>query len=145
MNVFTYGSLVVPRIMRGVTGRSHACERATLVGYARYRLIDRVYPGLVPEAGSATEGQLYYDLDLDDLERLDAFEADEYDRHEVEVRTEAGQRVHAFAYVIAPEHRGIVAHVPWSEAHFVEHELEAFIEQLQLEEVETSAEREDEA
>ncbi len=132
MNVFAYGSLVVPDVMRVVTGNEHAHERATLEGFARFLLVDRVYPGIVPCVDEATEGRVYFDVEPHELERLDWFEAHEYEREVVQVRVGKEARHEALAYVIATEHRSIVSGERWDEARFVAEVLPEFLEYARL-------------
>ncbi len=145
MNVFAYGSLVVPDVMQVVTGRAHEHVRARLPAFARHVLIGRVYPGIVPDAASAVDGRLYFDVKEDELHRLDWWEDEEYDRESVEVevevvgdadggavaavseKAESGQRIVAWTYVIAPEHRVLVGETPWDEVRFVEENLADFL------------------
>ncbi len=38
MHVFTYGTLMLPSVMESVTGRRFSSRKATLDGYARFRV-----------------------------------------------------------------------------------------------------------
>lgn len=129
-NVFVYGTLIVPEVMELVSGRAHVHAPGRLEGFARYLLVDRVYPGIVPAADGATEGRVYFDVDADGLARLDWYEADEYDREGLVVEIADGRRVEAETYVIAPEHHGIVSRAPWDEARFRAEHLARFLEHV---------------
>ena len=89
VNVFTYGSLMYPQVWDRVVRGRYRSAAATLAGFSRRALIDASYPAAVPDPGGRISGRIYFDVDADDLARLDAFEADEYRRDEVEVEVEA--------------------------------------------------------
>ncbi|MDP6980786.1 MAG: gamma-glutamylcyclotransferase family protein [Myxococcota bacterium] len=127
VNVFAYGSLVAPDVMQVVTGRAHEHVRARLPAFARYVLVGRVYPGIVPEPESAIDGRLYFGVSEAELRRLDWWEDEEYDRERVEVEVVAGERVAAWTYVVAPEHRSLLGDTAWSEERFIEEDLSDFL------------------
>jgi hypothetical protein len=58
---------------------------------------------MVPAPGERVEGVLYLDLPESAWPRLDAFEGDEYNREQVEVRTADGRSLAAWTYVFKPE------------------------------------------
>jgi len=131
-NVFVYGTLVFPEVMQLVSGCAHEHAPATLAEFARFVLVDRVYPGIVPQAGGATEGRIYFGVDAEGLERLDWYEAEEYDREQVHVDVAGVGGLDAWTYVIAPGHHGIVSRELWDEARFMEEHLPSFLEHVRL-------------
>ncbi|MFM8637365.1 MAG: gamma-glutamylcyclotransferase family protein, partial [Betaproteobacteria bacterium] len=86
---FTYGSLMWPDIMARVCGREVLAlqhTQAWLLGHVRHPVRGQDYPGLVPQSGAqALQGVLYTGLTPQDLQRLDTFEGQEYERVPVEV------------------------------------------------------------
>lgn len=86
---FTYGSLMWPDIMARVCGREvPALQRtkAWLYGHVRHPVMGQDYPGLVPQSGApALQGVLYWGLTPQELQRLDDFEGQEYERVSVMV------------------------------------------------------------
>jgi len=102
MNVFTYGSLMYPQVWDRVVKGRYRGAAALLRGFRRCALRGLTYPGAVPDAGAQVVGRVYFDVDPDDLARLDAFEASEYRREEVIVSRPdepAGACVRAQVYV----------------------------------------------
>ena len=102
VNVFTYGSLMYPQVWDRVVRGRYRGAAARLAGYRRHALVGADYPGAVAEPGAQIPGRVYFDVAAHDLARLDAFEAAEYVRDEVdvEVDTDAGPvRVRAQVYV----------------------------------------------
>ncbi len=116
--LFTYGTLMLPEVMEIVAGRRFAARSATLAGYRRRLLRDRVYPGLVPAAGESVEGVLWEDLDLQALARIDRFEDAPYERLELRVAVAPGESCAAFVYLLRAEHRALATDAAWHEAEF---------------------------
>lgn len=110
-HVFVYGTLLVPDIMRQVTGRQYAGEAATLPGFRRYRLRGRSYPGIVPEAEGRVDGMVFQ-VGPVALNAIDRYEDPCYERHAVEVKTEAGM-LEAYAYVIPDSRRHLLEPREW--------------------------------
>lgn len=80
------------------------------------------YPGMVPRGGASVEGVLYLDVEQGDLDALDAFEGDEYQRAPLAVTLASGETVQAETYLyLRPEK---LAGLPWQPDKF---ELERFI------------------
>jgi gamma-glutamylcyclotransferase (GGCT)/AIG2-like uncharacterized protein YtfP len=135
MHLFAYGSLEVPTVMQAVTGRSFRNTRARILGFERYMLKGRVYPGIIHAASGETDGRIYFDLDENAFARLDHFEADEYDRVCVEVEVEADggvqqkgeTRIEAFVYVIPSDRRDLLGDDRWDEQEFVTERLAAYL------------------
>ena len=129
--LFCYGSLEFAEVMRAVTGRSFAGEPAALDGFARYRVRDADYPGLVAEPGAQTPGTLYRALDPDALAALDRFEGALYARRALEVvRLRDGSRAQAFVYVVRDAHRHSLTDEPWDRDGFAREGLAAFLGRL---------------
>lgn len=130
MKLFCYGSLEFAEVMREVTGRSFAAEPATLDGFARYRVRDADYPGLLPEPGARTDGTLYRALDAASLAALDRFEGGLYERRTLDVRTRDGASAAAQVYVVREAHRRALSREPWDKQTFARESLPGFVRRL---------------
>lgn len=116
--LFAYGTLEFPQILEIVAGRAFAAERPAIAhGYRRAMLRGRRYPGIWPDASASTDGVLYRGLDAEALRRVDRFESDVYRRVEIAVHC-AGRDHSAYAYVVEPEHLGLLADTAWNRDHF---------------------------
>ncbi len=114
--VFTYGSLMFPKVWsRVVTGRYRSIE-GTLRDHARHAVRDQDYPGMIAAAGALTKGLVYLDVTDDDLDRLDRFEGDEYRRTVVTVACADGVEHRCGAYLYLPVDRLLAA--PWEPEAF---------------------------
>jgi hypothetical protein len=128
---FAYGSLLVPRVMRGVTGKSFPDEPAVLPGYARYRIAGESFPGIVEEPGARTEGTLYRSVDPGAMALLDRFEDEFYVRKRVAVLDRGGATVFAETYVIPEERRSLLSSRPWDREAFERDDLEGFLKTIE--------------
>ena len=118
LHLFTYGSLMIPEIMRRVSGADFESREATLDGYARYQLRGEKYPGLIAEEGTSTHGIVYLHLSEAAIERLDRFEGDWYDRITVEIMTVDQKLLTAETYVLHPDAHPHLIREPWQLENF---------------------------
>lgn len=122
MNLFTYGSLMVPEIMTKVTGCTLQAVEVTLEGYERYGVRNEQYPGVVEKVGGRVDGILYLDVPPEAVTRLDLFEGQMYSREAVHVLRRDGRgRVAAMAYLVKPAFSHLLTGESWDLRHFLEH------------------------
>ncbi len=126
MNLFAYGTLIDPEIMRKVAGELPRHAPAVLYDYERKILRDRPYPGIRAKAGSAVRGLLYFDISAQGLDRLDRFEGKMYIRTEVSVIPEGGAAVAAWTYILSPGFEGELCDADWSYEDFLREGKAAF-------------------
>lgn len=131
MNIFAYGTLMIPAVMYAVTARHFRFKKAVFRGYARFTVNGESYPGIVPEADAVTEGIIYLNVDEASLERLDIFEGELYQRTPVRVETKGEAILNAETYVIKPEYRGYLSSKGWDVNTFIKTYLETFLESYQ--------------
>ena len=127
MNIFAYGTLVIPTVMYAVTTREFRFKKAILKGYERFTVKGESYPGIIPQADAITEGIIYLNVDQLSLERLDIFEGDLYQRTPIIVETEGEEMLNAETYVIKPEYRGYLSAKEWDVKEFIQKDLETFL------------------
>ena len=100
MNLFVYGTLMDADIMGRVTGSAYQSQEATLQEYSRRTVRGEVYPAIIKQSGCCVDGVVYFNISLLDIDRLDKFEGSLYERIEVEVIFNNGERVSSHTYVI---------------------------------------------
>ena len=99
-HVFTYGSLMFPRVWSLVVAGRYRSVVGSLDGHARFAVDEQDYPGMVLRSDASVEGVLYLDVDDADLDRLDRFEGDDYRRASVDVATPEGtMRCETYVYL----------------------------------------------
>lgn len=73
----------------------------------------------MPQDKATVPGIAYHDLPPEAVERLDAFEGDQYERLSVSIELETGETITASAYVIRPEYRHLLTKEEWSYDEFL--------------------------
>ena len=125
-HIFAYGSLMIPAVMRAVTGRSFLSISASLRDYARYSVRGASYPGIIQEKGVVTPGILYLGLDHHAVKMLDEFEGEWYERTPVDTETGEGRILRAETYLFKPQH--LLTKEAWDLETFKSKHLRAFME-----------------
>ncbi len=125
--LFCYGTLQSPLVMKAVTGRAFPGTEASLDNWARFRMRRSEYPGIIPQRGARVNGKLYWELDDEAIEKLDAFEGDRYERLLVEVLKADGLPEKAYVYAIRADCRQHLSPDPWDFDRFLQNGLERFI------------------
>lgn len=126
MNIFSYGSLMIPSIFKSVTGKDLKSQPARLPDYARFRLKKDSYPGIVEAEGCITDGVIYFDVDKASISKLDDFEGEYYQRTPVCVTLVTNNAIDAEAYVIKPKYRHILSTRQWCFEEFKNHFQDEF-------------------
>lgn len=116
--LFAYGTLMWPEILHALIGPLATPRPATLADYARYRLRQRVFPGIVPEASASTDGVVFEGMTAARWRRLDAWESSLYERLAVSVTLPDGSTCRACTYVVSPAQRHRLSKHAWSVAQF---------------------------
>ncbi len=129
MHLFTYGTLMFPEVWRRIAVRESVSERATLNGFAIFRVKDAIIPGIVrAREVDRVEGVLYRDLDEEILSELDAYESDFYSRESVWVTTENGAAVECQAYLVPETRREMLTDERWDPDWFAKHKLASYLD-----------------
>jgi gamma-glutamylcyclotransferase (GGCT)/AIG2-like uncharacterized protein YtfP len=127
MNLFTYGSLMIPCVTHAVTGHKFRAEGACLRDYARYKVRGESYPGIVYQKGALTNGIVYLGVDALSLKRLDEFEGNLYERISVQIENGQGGALTVETYVIKREHSDLLSSEPWDLEEFEKDHLKEFM------------------
>ncbi len=130
MNLFVYGTLLDPEIMRLVSGKDYQRSAAVLPGYACRKLADVVYPAIMACQDVSTSGVVYTSVPLEDIFLLDRYEGNEYVRQTVAVNMSDGSQVAAETYVIAPAQSCRILEESWSFDQFKELHRAKYLRQL---------------
>jgi gamma-glutamylcyclotransferase (GGCT)/AIG2-like uncharacterized protein YtfP len=93
MDLFFYGSLTDPGLLKTLTGKHFATEPARLSGYQRVRP-KRGYPYVRPHDGHSVHGVLVRDVDEHSRQRLDEYEGEGELYLRTMVFVEAAARTH---------------------------------------------------
>ncbi len=126
MDLFVYGTLMVPSVMHAVCGYAGSGVEAVLPGFRRRLVRGEVYPAILPWKGESVAGLLYLSVSHTQLLRLDEFEGDLYRREAVDVML-ANQPVTAQTYVICAASSDLLSDRPWKAQTFVRQGLDQFM------------------
>ena len=110
-HLFTYGTLMVEEIFLTVTGQKFSSSSAYIMGYQRYQVRNKNYPGIVLDNGMVS-GQLYFYLPPEIIKLIDAYEGDEYQRIKVEAFANPTGVFTAWCYLYKTEEN--LFKQPWS-------------------------------
>lgn len=134
MNLFVYGTLLIPKIWEAVTlENTFDSQPAILPGFAIRRVRNADYPGIVRCESSDTPvaGRVYFDLSDAVIRRLDAYEDGFYKRSEIFPVLEDASRVEAQAYLVPEETAStFLSDETWSLDWFETHGLQRFWERV---------------
>lgn len=130
MNLFVYGTLLVPRILNAVTGLDDLeTIPAKLEGYDIFRVMGGDFPGIVKGAGPVP-GRVVQNVPEMAMRRLDAYEDSFYERELVEISTSDGT-LEAFAYVVPAEiAKEILSSQTWTLEWFEREALDRYWKRL---------------
>lgn len=121
MNLFAYGTLMAPDIMREVSGTMLESAKVTLKGYQRFQVHGEQYPGIVSADGCEVTGILYLNVPVDAVRRLDLFEGEMYSREPVSVTSDIdGETLPAMTYVVKEEYTHLLSTSAWDFEEFLQ-------------------------
>lgn len=100
--VFVYGSLMDDEVVNTLLKRVPSSSNAILPDHRRYRIKGRDYPAILPVQNEKVKGKVLFGITDSELEVLDIFEDEEYERRSVSVTTsDCLETFNAHAYVWA--------------------------------------------
>jgi gamma-glutamylcyclotransferase (GGCT)/AIG2-like uncharacterized protein YtfP len=128
MNIFTYGSLMFSPVWDTIVkGNYRACS-ARLQGYCRRKIQDDIYPvAFSSDNGDFINGIVYYDVEANDILRLDIFEGDYYMRCNARVKLKDQNHVDADVYIIKPRYQHLISSEEWNPHDFQKRCLSEFM------------------
>jgi gamma-glutamylcyclotransferase (GGCT)/AIG2-like uncharacterized protein YtfP len=122
-DLFVYGTLQFPEVLRALLGRIPDSSRVALNGWRAAALARRPYPGLVP-ANATVPGILLTGLTADELVVLDEYESGPYDLRQLSLTD--GRP--AWSYVWTDD--TVVLASDWSADEFAAEHLRRFVVQV---------------
>lgn len=133
MNLFAYGTLMIPEIWERVVGREFRRQEASVRGMAVYRAAGELFPVMVASGDEViAAGIVYFDLPADVVAMLDEYESDFYERVDVTATLDDGGSVSAETYLLPSGRRSFATDEPWNLAWFRNEALERYLERYGL-------------
>ena len=104
------------------------CEAHT-IGLIRRKISHNTYPvAFEGTPDNVLDGRLYWNVTPADLERLDRFEGEYYERKPVAVAIDQdGMEINADVFLLKSKYNLLAGTEDWSPSHFQKHELQRFI------------------
>ena len=118
-NLFAYGTLMCEDIMYEVSGCHLAREPGTLRGYIRRSVIGENYPGILLYKEASVDGLIYRKVPSAAWDRLDRFEGEMYERHQVTVELIDWTPLSAETYIIRPMYLNCLDQSDWNFDDFI--------------------------
>ena len=125
-HVFTYGSLMFAPVWSKLVKGSYCATKGELHRYARRCVKGEDYP-VILRADEKVQGVVYYDVNDEDMQILDDFEGEFYERITVDIVTHT-QTIQAEVYALKEAYFSIIDDKPWSEEAFEKEGIKRFLE-----------------
>lgn len=130
-SAFVYGTLQVPSVLQRVLGRVPPGAPAVVHDFERRCIEGQCYPAIVTAPGQRATGRVLFALTVAEWALLDVYEGAMYTRQWVSAMLSEGTACPVQSYVLRSEYSHVLGPGDWSLAHFVEHDLEAFLAELE--------------
>jgi gamma-glutamylcyclotransferase (GGCT)/AIG2-like uncharacterized protein YtfP len=128
MNLFAYGSLMFEEVWSRLVCGRYVKRPARLHGFLRRQVHGDVYPVIIrSSSGDWVDGFVYFGISKDDIRRIDAFEADAYDRQTHTVVVEGCEKRRADVYVLKEDYSYLVNDCAWDPQWFARQALSGFV------------------
>ncbi len=125
-NVFTYGTLMLPEVVKALTGQILTPKPAILHGYSRHSFKGKCYPGIIENSHEDVAGAIYLNVDDRTLTIFDWFEDVLYQRQLLTVQL-GDERVQAYTYVVPEKHLAKLDKDVWALQAFIDKHSENYI------------------
>ena len=128
MHLFVYGSLMFEEVWSRLVRGSYVRRPARLHGFARRKVRDDVYPVVVRSHDRDwVDGLVYLNVGEEDIERLDFFEGQFYDRQNHTVIVEGAEKAVAAVYVLRNDYHHLIDAGGWDPERFAREGLTFFL------------------
>mgnify|MGYP001084856298 CR=1 FL=1 len=111
--LFCYGTLVFEKVILRLIGRVPESTAAVIENYARYRIADTDFPGIIPKPNERVRGILYQELTSNEMNILDDYEGECFGREQVWIRNEEGRLERCWVYIFKSEYYHLLVREPW--------------------------------
>lgn len=126
-NVFTYGSLMFGPVWSRVVRREYDSHDASVSGFKRRQVKGTTYPAIYPnENGDTLAGRVYLNVSGEDMNRLDIFEGEYYQRQSTRCSGEFGE-IEAEIYVFKTDYIDLISELEWNPEWFLREGMQIFI------------------
>jgi len=125
--LFSYGTLQADKVIKAVIGRVPQRRQGVIRGYRCSLVRNQVYPGIIPQSDHQVEGCCFFGLSEAELQAIDRFESDLYQRETVAVMLSDQCIISAFVYVLKPQNIALLSDTPWDYSIFLARDLDRYV------------------
>mgnify|MGYP000860520224 CR=1 FL=1 len=129
-NLFVYGTLMDPEIYQLVTEQKRFPSPSVAIGFKVLKIKNAVFPGMIIFCDGKAYGALYHDISEKELEKLDNYEDDFYERIIIECYSEDKQITQAWAYIVPERNHDVLSSSEWHFPKFRDTDRDSFIKEL---------------
>lgn len=126
VNLFVYGALMYEEVWNRIVSGNFKKIAGSISGYRRLAVKDEDYPGLVKGAGQVG-GFIWLGVDRKNLNRLDEFEGEYYQRISVTATDNTQQQLDVDVYYFREQYRKLLVNREWSVDDFERQGLKKFL------------------
>lgn len=130
MNIFTYGSLMFPDVIENIVKQKYSSQNVFVKNIKRSKIVGDVYPVALQYTNApALEGRVYFNVNRQDVTRLDRFEGEYYFRKEIPIYEDAALTKlmgKADIYLLKPKYRRLFSKTLWSPEEFRAKQMSRF-------------------
>jgi gamma-glutamylcyclotransferase (GGCT)/AIG2-like uncharacterized protein YtfP len=129
--IFVYGTLSFDEVISALLGRILKGTLGSITGFKRIRIKNKTYPGLVAaNSESSVTGMVHTGITPEELELLDTFEDDFYQKFKTEIKLESGDKIQALVYIIPKSNMQFATTEEWNHDGFGKNYLSDYIEMV---------------
>lgn len=136
IHIFTYGTLMYPKVFKRVTGRPFSTQPARVWGIKRRAIVGDVYPvaysakfaygcSQINAHNCELQGRVYFNITPRALSKLDHYEGSLYERKLIHCYTAAGRKLRAHIYILRPKFLQRASQKLWRPEGFQSKQLQA--------------------
>jgi len=126
MNLFVYGALMYDEVWSRIVSGNFERIPAELRGYRRMAVTGEEYPGTIEGSGTIT-GCVWLNVDRENLERLDEFEGEYYERIPSVAYDNSGTSLTVNFYHFKKQYQHLLADQEWDVEQFAKSGIMLFI------------------
>ena len=131
MNLFCYGTLMLPEVMQAVIGRCIQPTKSANLGHFRLNTVrNSAYPAIRPDNSASVSGVVYQGLRTDEIRKLDEYEGIEYYRVLRKVRLFNATSIYCWVYVYKESYTSHLLSEEWSLDEFKIKHLASYLQNL---------------
>ena len=132
IHVFTYGSLMFHRVWSRVAAGDYEKKNARLYGYKRRKIKGAIYPAVLPGTDlDCVDGIVYLNVSEGDVETLDKFEGEYYQKETAECELSHRGKISACVYVFNEKYKNLIEDKEWDPVWFSQVGIHSFLTQYE--------------